>query len=435
MEQPTAAGTRRQDALGLLTFVALGLPDGMLGTAWPSMRQSVHAGVGALGLVLVAYTVGAVAVTVVVGRLIRRRGVAQVLALSSAVAVGAAALIASAPVLAAVIAAGLAFGLAGGAMDSGLNAAVGASGRNRLLNLLHGFYGVGTMVGPLVVTAAIVAGSWRAGYLVLIALDAVLVVLWLAARPPRPPAVSPGGESGAVSPAGRPPAVSTAGRPPAVSTAGQPPAVSTESGPSAEPPRDQRRPGLRRGPVAAGLAVFFVYTGLEVAAGQWEATFARGELRLSASAAGLATFGYWGALAAVRLGLGSFRRRPGPGTVLRTGTAAAVLATAVIWWRPSAAAAVTGFVVLGGALAGVFPSLVALTPPRVGDSDAARVIAWQIGAATAGGAALSALLGLLIQGSGLGVVGPGLTAMAVLLLGGELLLRRSSDRTNVRASA
>ena len=51
------------------------------------------------------------------------------------------------------------------------------------------------------------------------------------------------------------------------------------------------------------MSVFFVYTGLEVGAGQWEASFCRGELHLSAGATGLAAFGYWGALTAVRIGL------------------------------------------------------------------------------------------------------------------------------------
>ena len=52
-----------------------------------------------------------------------------------------------------------------------------------------------------------------------------------------------------------------------------------------------------------GLIVFFVYTGLEVSAGQWETSYLRGHLNMSASSAGLAAFGYWGALTAVRIGL------------------------------------------------------------------------------------------------------------------------------------
>ena len=392
-----APASRRHDALALGTFVALGLPDGMLGTAWPSMRESLHAAVGDLGLVLLAYTVGAVVITAVVGRLIQRAGVAILVASACAVALGAAAGVAAAPGLAAVMAAGLAFGVAGGGMDGGLNTVVGLSGRGRLLNLLHGFYGVGTMVGPLVVTVAILAGSWRGAYVVLMGLDAVLVALWVSGR--RDPAMT------------------------------SPPPVADHAPPSTAQDGGAR---VRRRVVTGGLAVFFVYTGLEVSAGQWETTFARDRLHLSAGAAGLAAFGYWGALAAARLVLGALRSPPGHGAVIRAGCASAILATALIWWQPSSGAAVAGFVVLGAALAGVFPSLVALTPSRVGHGAASRVIAWQIGAATAGGAACSALVGLFIQRSGLGVVGPALTVMAVILAGGEMSLRRATRGTDVR---
>ena len=62
---------RRVDILSLGSFVLLGLPDGMLGTAWPSMRATFGAPVGALGLILLVATAGSVLVTAFVGPLIR----------------------------------------------------------------------------------------------------------------------------------------------------------------------------------------------------------------------------------------------------------------------------------------------------------------------------------------------------------------------------
>src|SRR5271165_1668513 len=94
---------RGLDVLSLGSFVVLGLPDGMLGTAWPSMRQSFGAPIADLGLILL------------------------------------------------VIAAGM--------MDGGLNTAIGLSGRPRLLNLLHAAYGVGTTIGPLLITVALLLSS------------------------------------------------------------------------------------------------------------------------------------------------------------------------------------------------------------------------------------------------------------------------------------
>jgi fucose permease len=142
------------------------------------------------------------------------------------------------------------------------------------------------------------------------------------------------------------------------------------------------------------MAVFFLYTGLEVSAGQWEASFGRGEPNLSAATTGVATSGYWGALTALRIGLALLLRPVPPLAVVRWGTALAVAAAAVVWAEPGATFTVLGFVVLGGALAGVYPAMIALTPVRLGHQRAQRVIAWQVGAAAAGSAAISALIGL-----------------------------------------
>ena len=87
-----------------------------------------------------------------------------------------------APGLWLVLSVSVLLGASAGMMDAGLNTAVALTGRQRLLNLLHGAYGVGTAIGPLIVTAAILTGSWRPAYLVQVSLDVVMAVLWLRQR-------------------------------------------------------------------------------------------------------------------------------------------------------------------------------------------------------------------------------------------------------------
>jgi fucose permease len=386
------AASRTFDLLSLGSFVLLGLPDGMLGTAWPSMRASFGAPVSALGLILLVTTAGSVVVTAFVGPLIRRLGVPALLAVAGLLAALGYTGYAVAPGLWLVLGVSVLLGVSAGMMDGGLNTAVALTGRQRLLNLLHGAYGVGTAIGPLVVTAAILTGSWRPAYLAQVCLDLAMAALWLRQRqrerrrdPARAPAPAP--------------------------------ATVTGSHPAA---RWSRR--RYRAVVIAGMSVFFVYTGLEVGAGQWEASFCRGQLHMSAGATGLAVFGYWGALTAVRIGLAV---RPVPSqAVVRWGSGIAVLAAATIWWRPSVAVAVIGFVVLGGALAGVFPALIALTPVRLGQQRAHNVISWQVGAAAAGGAGLSAVIGLLIGTTSLAALGPAITILALIVVATELILSR-----------
>ena len=392
-----ALARRSSDLLSLGSFVVLGLPDGMLGTAWPSMRGTFGAPVSALGLILLLTTAGSVLITAFVGPLIRRLGVPTLLAVAASLAALGYTGFAVAPGLWLVLGVSVFLGVSAGLMDGGLNTAVALTGRQRLLNLLHGAYGVGTAIGPLVVTVAILSGSWRPAYLVQVSLDVLLAVLWLRHR--------------------------RRDRKPLRAAAKQE-AEASDPHPAA---RWSRR--RYRGVVVAGMGVFFVYTGLEVGAGQWEASFCRGHLNLSPGATGLAAFGYWGALTAVRIGL-ALPSRPVPSqVVVRWGSVIAVFAAAAIWWQPDAAVAVAGFVVLGGALAGVFPALIALTPVRLGERRAHDVISWQVGAAAAGGAGLSALIRLLIGATSLAVLGPALTVLALIVVATELLLNRLAPAT------
>ncbi len=381
---------RSSDVLSLGSFIVLGLPDGMLGTAWPAMRGTFGAPIGDLGLILLIATAGSVLATAFVGALLRRLGVPALLAVAGSTAALGYAGFALAPGLWLVLAASVLAGASAGMMDAGLNTAVALTGRPRLLNLLHGAYGVGTAIGPLVITTAILTGSWRPAYLALLVLDLVTAGLWLRQRRRLGPPAPPDNQAAA----------------PAADRAAQ---------------WSRRR---YRGVVAAGLSVFFVYTGLEVGAGQWEASFCRGHLNLSAGATGLATFGYWGALTVVRIGLAVLPRQVRPQAVVRGGSAVAVLAAAVIWWQPGVAVTIIGFVVLGGALAGVFPALISLTPIRLGDQRAQHVISWQIGSAVAGGAGVSAIIGLLIGATSLAVLGPAITVLAVIMVAAELVLSR-----------
>jgi len=288
------AASRAFDLLSLGSFVLLGMPDGMLGTAWPSMRGTFGAPVSALGLILLVTTAGSVIVTAFVGPLIRRLGVPTLLAMAGLLAALGYTGYALAPGLWLVLSVSVLLGASAGMMDGGLNTAVALTGRQRLLNLLHGAYGIGTAIGPLVVTAAILTGSWRPAYLTLVCLDLAMAVLWLRQRQ-------------------RDRRRDRA----AAGTAAPVPATVADSHPAA---RWSRR--RYSGVVIAGMSVFFVYTGLEVGAGQWMASFCRGPLHMSPGATGLAAFGYWGALTAVRIGLALLPRPVPPQAVVRWGSRA-----------------------------------------------------------------------------------------------------------------
>jgi fucose permease len=389
--------------------------------------------------------------------LIARAGIARTVMLGGSVAgLGALGLIA-APAFWAFVLAGTAIAIAAALIDSSINSAIALAGRNRLLNLVHGSYGIGTTIGPLVVTAAVLAISWRPAYGFLFLAEVALVAGWSWAGRnmgggPSPTEALAAADAPSPGPLGDAPVAATpvaatpvAAAPPVAATpvAAAPPVAGaappmvpapTDVGPAAPP----TSPGLTRARlvtvVALGLIVFMVYTGFEASAGQWTASFDRGPLHLGAGAAGLSTFGYWGALTLARFGLAVPKRRIAPLSVVRWGCGVALLGAALVWWRPDTVVALIGLVIIGAALAGVFPALVALTPERVGEEMAGHVIGWQIGAAGLGAAGISALFGVVFQHYGLDEFGPALMVVAVLLIIGSVVLERVAAPSSLMAT-
>jgi len=282
--------------------------------------------------------------------------------------------------------------MAAGLLDTGLNTVIALSGRLRLLNMLHGAYGVGSALGPLVVTAAILITSWRPAYALLIALELLLAYGWWRTSSHWTPEVAGDGENVAD--------------------------AVPDDGPTTHV-------GLL---VALGVGAFFFYTGLEVTAGQWAASFFRGPLGLSAGAAGPAVFAYWGSLTAARFAVAIPRRTPSPVLLVRIGCVGGLAASALIWWAPSTTAVIVGFALLGAVLAPVFPALVTLTPVRIGAAKAQHAIGWQIAGANVGAAGLSAFTGLILQHAGLRTLGPCLVVIALVLIGCNAALELLSRR-------
>ena len=381
------SASRALAAWGLGGFVVLGLPDGMWGTAWPSMRHTFHQPLSSLGLILLCGMAGNLCTSLSTGILLRRFGVGRLLVCAALIAAVGASVLALATMWWLVLVAALLIGVAAGLLDTGLNTVVALSGRLRLLNMLHGAYGVGSALGPLLVTAALLWTSFRPAYVLLIALELLLAFGWWR--------------------------TSSHWVPP---TDTSPDADESSDAQAAVDSADERRPRHVRLLVALGVMVFFFYTGVEVTAGQWAASFFRGALGLSAGAAGPAVFVYWGSLTIARFAIAIPRRTPNPGTLVRIGCVGSLVASALIWWAPSTPVVIVAFGLMGATFAPVFPALVSLTPIRIGRARAHHAIGWQIAAANVGAAGLSALVGLILQHVGLTALGPCLLAISVVMV-------------------
>jgi fucose permease len=363
-------GDRALVLLAFLAFLGLGLPDGVLGVAWPSMRRSFELPMSDLGVLLAAAMIGYLTSSVASGVLVGRLGVGGLLAVSCAAAGASAFLQALAPIWSIVVLAGVVGGLGAGAIDAGLNVFAAARFSPRLTTWLHASYGLGAALGPLLTSAVFAAGgSWRLAYGIVGTTLAGMAV-----------AFGCTGDRWALG--------------------------STAAGLPAGPGGSGLASLLRRRPVWLGGLLFFVYSGVEVGVGQWSYSWLVEGRGVSAGAAGGWMALFWASLTVGRVALGAATSRVPPGHLLRASLAAVPAGVLLLGagWGPGAGA--LGLPLVGLALGPIFPLLIATTPARVGAPLAPHVIGVQIAAFYLGAAALPGVAGLLVRHTGLETLGP-----------------------------
>lgn len=380
--------------LSFLAFVSLGLPDTVLGVAWPTVRDRFGLSQAGLGVVF-AFGVGGYFLSgLLAGRLVRAMGVGALLATSSGLVAAGLVGYALAPSWYLFFPVAVVIGLGSGAIDSGLNAYAAHHFPVRYMNWLHASWSVGATIGPAIMTAAIAStGSYRPGYAVLAAALGAMALGFLTTR----------------------------------RSWDDPGDVADPSPDGAAPAAEEADPGvwavLRRGRVWLQIAIFFAYTGVETGTGAWCATILSEVRGLSLEAAGLWTTIFWGALTAGRVGLAFVLDRFGPDRLLRVVTFTAVAGVAAFAALPGLAGRL-GLVVLGVSLAPIFPTVMARTPARLGKEVTHHAVGFQVSAATLGSAVLPGGYGLLAARAGVGVIPWALVgAMLLLLVLHEALLR------------
>ncbi len=373
--------------LAYVGFVSLGLPDALVGVAWPSVRDSFSLPQAAAGMLFLASGLGYFATSFFSGRLTQSLGIGLLLAASTALVAAAMFGFAMSPWWALLIACAVLHGLGSGAIDAGLNGYAAHHLSTRHMNWLHACYCFGAMLGPLLMTAVLTSGRhYSFGYGVVGGVMLALSLVFLATRPQW-------GNASAVA---------------AVDVAT--PVGTVEA--------------LRHPAVWQQMAVFFVYTGLEVAISQWAFTVLTESRGVRPGLAGIMVGVYWGSIGVGRVVLGMAADRIGIDRLLRYCLLAAVAGTVLFAAPLPAEVAFLGLILAGLGLAPVFPCLMTRTPQRLGPSLSSHAVGFQVGAAMIGAAAIPAALGL-IAGNTLEAVPVGTAVLAgVLWLLHEGLVRR-----------
>lgn len=148
-----------------LSFISLGLPDSMLGSAWPAMNVSLNAPLWGAGLVQMLISFCTIISSLNSAKLIRRFGTGKLTAISVATTALALLGFSLAKNYAFLLLMAVPLGLGAGAVDAGLNNYVALHCKAKHMSWLHCFWGVGTIIGPMILSAVLrVGGSWATGY-------------------------------------------------------------------------------------------------------------------------------------------------------------------------------------------------------------------------------------------------------------------------------
>ncbi len=346
-------------AIIYLAFISLGLPDAVLGAAWPSIYPQFGVPVSYMGAVSMIIAFGTVVSSLQSDRLTRALGTGRVTAASVALTAAALFGFSISSNFWQLCLWAVPYGLGAGSVDAALNNYVALHYQSRHMSWLHCMWGVGAAAGPAIVGWALTGGqSWQGGYrtvsLLQVALTAVLVCslpLW------------------------------------------KRPAAQTEDGPAPESlslRQVVRLPGARE-----IMLCFFCYSAVEQTAGLWASSYLTLCRGIPAeTAAGFASLFYLG-ITAGRAVSGFLTLKFSDSQMIRIGQgliAAGVLALALPGPQPLA---LVGFSLVGLGCAPIYPSIIHSTPAHFGAARSQAMIGVQMASAYVGTCLMPPLFGLV----------------------------------------
>lgn len=369
--------------LAYIAFISLGLPDGLLGVAWPSIRADFSRSLDSLGILIFAGLLGYLTSSFFSGKIMAKLGVGGLLA-ASCLTTGAGLLgYTTAPTWWVMVGLGTVAGLGAGAIDAGINTYIAANFGEGLMQWLHASFGIGVTLGPIIMTAGLnLFDNWRFGYMVVGAAQLILALcfaftisLWKQNNGPSNP-----GDA----------LLLTDYKTPIRETLHQPGAW-------------------------LSMLMFFVYTGIELTMGHWIYTLLTESRGIATETAGLWAGSYWGTFALGRILAGLYARRISGHTILRFSMLLALFGALLLCWNPSATVTLIGVATIGFAVAPIFPALVSGTSARVSPKHAANTIGIQISASGLGIAILPGLAGAIAQRTTLEIIPVYLASMIIVL--------------------
>ena len=343
-----------------LAFISLGLPDSLLGSAWPSMYPLLGVPVSHAGILSMIISFGTIVSSLNSDRLTRALGAGRVTAISVGMTAAALFGFSLSTQFWMLCLWAVPYGLGAGSVDAALNNYVALHYESRHMSWLHCMWGIGTMVSPMVMGRVLAGGGpWTAGYryiaLFQIALTAVLFLslpLWQK----RTDETAEGGTA------------------PQALSLGQ----------------VFRLPGAKE-----VMLCFFCYCALETTAGLWASSYLTLTRGVAAdTAASFASLFYIG-ITAGRAACGFLTLKLSDTQMIRLGQGVLAVGVAALLVPGPQLLALAGLVLVGVGCAPIYPSIIHATPDHFGADRSQAVIGIQMASAYVGNLVMPPLFGLL----------------------------------------
>lgn len=344
-----------------LAFIGLGLPDSLLGAAWPMIYPQFGVPVSSMGLISMIISAGTILSSLNSSRLTRALGAGKVTLLSTALTAIALLGFGMSRSLWQLCFWAVPYGLGAGSVDAALNNYVALHYASRHMSWLHCMWGVGTIIGPSLMSAALTGGhGWSGGYLLTALVQGLIVAVLLLSLP-------------------------LWGRP----TSG--------NGSETETAALSLREVLTIPGAKEVMLCFFGYCALESTAGLWAASYLTLARDIPAeTAAGFAALFYLG-ITAGRAVSGWIAPHLGDDGMIRLGLWGIGLGLAALLLPGPAVVSLAGLVIIGLGCAPIYPSIIHSTPAHFGAHRSQAVIGVQMASAYVGSMAMPPLFGLMAR--------------------------------------
>jgi fucose permease len=353
-----------------LSFISLGLPDSLLGSAWPSMYGALGVPLHYAGIIAMIVAGGTVVSSVFSERIIRRFGTGVVTAISVSMTAAALAGFSLSRGFAALCVCAVPLGLGAGSVDAALNNYVALHYKAKHMSWLHCFWGVGASAGPLIMSAFLIRGlSWNSGYRAIAVVQVCLVVLLCVTLPlwgKRGKAETSGGET--------------------------------------------KKRSLTFGGLfgIAGvkpvLVAFFCYCSIEITAGLWGSSYLVTARNVAPEIAARWIALYYVGITFGRFVSGFLTLKFNNRQMVRLGQALVLCGAAALLLPFGTFSLLPGLFMIGLGCAPIYPSLLHETPDNFGAENSQAIMGIQMASAYVGSTLMPPLFGKIASYTGFGIL-------------------------------